>query len=139
MKYKKVFYTWEDLNDDLDKIIFHIKKQDWNIKQICGVPRGGLILAVMLSHKMNIPVVVHSIRTMDYIPNKDTTLIVDDISDTGETLKSIKYINLFKSISLYIKEGTKYKPKFFCRECKDDDWIIYPWENKESKTEKDNK
>ena len=48
-----------------------------NIDSVMGLPRGGLIPAVMISHELGIPLVIN--------PTKNT-LVVDDINDTGHTL-----------------------------------------------------
>ena len=50
---------------------------------IYGVPRGGLCLAVALSHKLNIKITQNPMKN---------SLIVDDIFDTGLTLNSFKNI-----------------------------------------------
>ena len=49
------------------------------IRSVAGVPRGGLILAVLLSHQLGIPLVYVEEAT-------PSTLLVDDLADTGETL-----------------------------------------------------
>ena len=49
------------------------------IDNIFGIPRGGLIPAVYLSHALDLPMVAEV---------KDArTLVVDDIADEGKTLK----------------------------------------------------
>jgi hypoxanthine phosphoribosyltransferase len=66
------------------------------------------------------------------MPIKDKTiLIVDDVSDTGKTLELVtrelaKQVKEIKTVTLYCKPWTCFKPDFFARstEC----WIIFPWD-----------
>ena len=69
---------------------------------------------------------------------KKQVLIVDDISDSGNTMLSIKDIGTYKTVSLYIKNGTKFIPNIYCHKCDDDIWVQFPWETKESLAKKDN-
>jgi uncharacterized protein len=65
-----------DLVDNLcEKIITELP----NIDSVFGLKRGGLIPAVMVSHKLGLP------WSDVMLPN---TLVIDDICDTGETLKT---------------------------------------------------
>lgn len=85
------------------------------IKNIFGIPRGGLVLAVYLSHMLDLPLVMK--------PSKDS-LIADDIADTGQTLKPYKnhYI-----VTLYYHKQSIVIPDIWIRE-KKSRWIKYPWE-----------
>ena len=87
------------------------------IKNIYGIPRGGLVLAVYLSHLLNIPIVDR--------PTGKETLIVDDIADTGTTLNDFKDYTI---ATLYYHKQSKVKPDIWIYE-KKDNWILFPWEN----------
>lgn len=50
---------------------------------VYGFPRGGLCLAVALSHSLELPLLEEP---------KNNSLIIDDIYDTGYTLEKIKHI-----------------------------------------------
>ncbi len=115
-----MIYTWEEFDDDCLTIFNWIQLKKLTFKNVYGLPRGGLPLAVKLSHLLEIPL------TLDRIT--ENTLVVDDISDTGNTLFSIK--KTFPDITiitLFYHEDTKVVPSFTLRE-KTDKWIIYPWE-----------
>jgi len=96
-----------------------IKESEIKFSSLFGVPRGGLVVAVYLSHLLDIPVTIHSID--------DETLIVDDISDTGKTLSGFKHENYIAT--LHYKKGSIVEPAFWVRK-KKDKWIVYPWEIK---------
>ena len=61
-------------------------------------------------------------------------LIVDDISDTGETFNTVVDImrdmypdRVLYTASLYTFKDTNHTPDYFCEETSD--WIIFPWDN----------
>ena len=111
------YFTWSEF----DKSVDYIAKQCKSLKfsGIYGVPRGGLCLAVALSHKLNIQLIEKPLKN---------SLIVDDIFDTGITLSNFKNIegaNFFVLVS-------KKKPIWWNTVTLSykKEWIIFPWENK---------
>ena len=129
MGVKKVFYDWDDINKLLDSIWL---KSDNKFKSVTGIPRGGTILAVLYSHRFNVR----------YSPaaNLDSEqLIIDDIADSGDTLKLWKKTfptNTFATI--HYKDISIVKPDIFAKEIPEDyGWVVYPWEKEDSKTIQD--
>ena len=110
------YFTW----DDFDKSVEHIanKCKFLEFSGIYGVPRGGLCLAVALSHKLNISLLSEPIKN---------SLIVDDIYETGITL------NTFKDIdgAMFFVLHSKIKPTWWntVYMSKKKEWIVFPWEN----------
>ena len=114
------YFTWSEFDKSVNYIANQCKKM--KLTGIYGVPRGGLCLAVALSHKLNLQLLEKPLKN---------SLIVDDVYETGITLgnfKNIEGVNLFvliskkkpiwwKSVSLSLKE----------------EWIVFPWENIENK------
>lgn len=100
------------------------------IKQIYGIPRGGLVVAVKLSHLLNIPLIT------DFFEIDDLTLIVDDLTDSGEELYSVaKYEEGWAHIgftaTLFHNGSSKVQPDFWV-EWKPKGWVQFPWETEES-------
>lgn len=124
---KKLFYSWNSFDKDCQQLARQYRKYGRMIKNIYGVPRGGLVVAVKLSHLLDRPVIMQQ----KFI-SKDT-LVVDDICDTGETLKKLLTGKKFFGIAtLWLKESPGYPVNFVNR--KKDQWIIFPFEtNKTSK------
>ena len=114
------YYTWQQFDADCRKIAAWAKGK--NFKNVYGIPRGGLPVAVKLSHLLDLPL---TLDTKDITPR---TLVAEDIVDTGKTIE-----RLFRSCgenikvaSLYVGPKTKTKPNFFVRKKKN--WVLFPWE-----------
>ena len=120
----KVFVYWDDISVLVDELCNTITSSGVQIKSITGIERGGLIPAVMISHKINIPY-VNKI-------NKDT-LVVDDICDSGETLKNMV---AGYTATLHYKKTASFTPDFYSKEV-GEEWIVYPWERNDSDTIQD--
>ena len=88
------------------------------VKSIYGIPRGGLVVAVRLSHLLDLPLI------LDPREIQSNTLVVDDIADSGKTLEKFKN-NIIAT--LYYNEKSPVTPKFWIFK-KKDRWIVFPWE-----------
>ena len=131
MNKKTIMYSWEQFFKDMDLLEKEIKFLNFNIKNIYGVPRGGLIPAVILSHRLNLPMIYSASKI------SDQTLIVDDISDTGKTLLKIKKNNNI-IVTLWTTPHTKVEPYFYCSVLKKNEWVVFPFETLQS-SKRDNK
>ena len=130
MGVKRVYYSWEDVYKLLDNIHAQTKGK---IDYVTGIPRGGTILAIMYSHRFDIPYFEYK---SNHYPR---LLIIDDIADSGETiLKWRGEMSNPKFATLHYKTSSKAKPEYFAKEIPDDyGWIVYPWEKEDSKTIQD--
>ena len=125
---KKVYISWEGYDSYIDSITNWVKTSDLNLGAVYGLPRGGLPIAVSLSHRLHLPLL------MDYYDRKIVTdkkiLVVDDIADTGHTLKDFE--NKHNIIcTFHYHEQSIIEPDYWIHK-KDDDWIVYPWELNDS-------
>ena len=122
----KVYITWNQVNKLLDKI--HEQAKD--IDYVAGIPRGGIILAVLYSHRFGVQYMENPSNHYPHL------LILDDIADTGETLKKWKEeLHVPYYATLHYKRSSCIEPDFYGRKMiKEDNWIVYPWERKDSKT-----
>ena len=71
------YFTWSEFDKSVEKIADKCRFKEFS--GIYGVPRGGLCLAVALSHKLKINLISEPIKN---------SLIVDDVYETGITLKT---------------------------------------------------
>ena len=118
-----IILNWKEFNDCIHHISKKCKNKD--LKGVYGFPRGGLCLAVALSHSLEIPLLKEP---------QNNSLIVDDIYETGQTLSSIKKLTNIKVFVWY----SKVKPTWWYtyKLLKTNEWIIFPWE-RISKADKD--
>ena len=110
------YFTWSDFDKSVEQIANECKFSDFS--GIYGIPRGGLCLAVALSHKLKIKLISEPMKN---------SLIVDDVYETGITLKNFKGIEGAMFFVLF----SKIKPTWWnaLNISKKSDWIVFPWEN----------
>ena len=110
------YFSWSEFDKSVEHIANKCKFLEFS--GIYGVPRGGLCLAVALSHKLKINLISEPIKN---------SLIVDDIYETGITL------NTFKDIegAMFFVLFSKIKPTWWntVNISKEREWIVFPWEN----------
>ena len=113
----KIYIDWEDFGIMLNKLIDKVKEGKEQFDGIYGVPRGGLAIALAFSHALKLPVLLY--------PTEES-LVVDDISDSGNTLQNIKHKRI---ACLFSTDWTFTTPDYWIEEkLKDNDWIVFPWE-----------
>lgn len=129
---EKIYLNWNDYNKKLITLINIIKKNDVKFDFVYGIPRGGLIPAVFISHQLEIDLLINLNSSLNKLKDKKI-FIIDDIVDTGITM--IEIINLIKlfNIKLKVFSGSIFKhkksnfiPDFYVEE--NDKWIIFPYE-----------
>ena len=110
------YFTWSEF----DKAVNHIanKCKYLEFSGVYGVPRGGLCLAVALSHKLKIDLMSEPIKN---------SLIVDDVYETGNTLNTFKDIEGTVFFVLFSKIKPTWWNTVFISE--KSEWIVFPWEN----------
>ena len=105
---------------EFDQCVYSISEKCKNksFVGVYGFPRGGLCLAVALSHSLGLSLLDEP---------KNNSLIVDDIYDTGYTLERIKHLK-GSEVHVWI---SKKKPTWWnaYKYTIEKEWIIFPWEN----------
>ncbi len=145
--------TWNQINDMLLAQAKKIQNQQFQPDIIIAVANGGIISARILSDLIETPQLA-AIQIAFYldiaqptvepilkqpltiaIKNKKT-LIVDDIADTGKSLKLAQThiqeqgASETKTATLYFKPQSITKPDFY--EKQTNNWVVFPWEIKET-------
>jgi len=131
---EKVFMSWKWVDDQIEELAERLK--DKKLRYISGIPRGGLIPAIMLSHKLGVTYIPfdeakkfgrHDLR----FKNEDI-LLVDDICDSGVTMKD--YAPRFLTATLCLRYISETIPEYYGEKIEDDRWLVFPWERNDSKT-----
>jgi len=144
--------SWDRVYEMLMDMALQIRKSGFNPHIIVGVSRGGWAPGRILSdllentHTVNVkiefyvgigktagkPIVTQPIG--EDISGK-RVLVVDDVSDTGKSLKVAMEHMLekgaagVKTATIYFKPHSTFKPDYFADSTAN--WIIFPWERLE--------
>lgn len=118
---------------------------------IIGIARGGLVPSVYLSDALGVPHIAAvqirlytdrgvkgRLEILDYTRRDlagKKVLVVDDVSDSGETLLALEgwlrghKVGEYKIACIHSKPGTKRVPDFYAEETHA--WLQYPWNKRE--------
>ena len=122
MSVEKLYVTWDDMTKYIDELVDEMNKKGIRPTGVYGIPRGGLILATLVSYKMDIPLLMGA---------TDGCLIIDDIADSGRTLihytSNDTQFNKYFIATMFYHERSLVKPDFYIHE-KKDNWIVFPYE-----------
>lgn len=142
----KLYYSYEMCKQDAKKLVELVKP--YKNDAILSIARGGLTLTHLISQALN-QREISFLNTISYdrktqknsieifnIPNLSNykkVLIVDDIVDSGKTMRAIfellnkEYPNTeFKLATLFYRPTALLKPDFYIH--KTDIWIEFFWE-----------
>jgi hypoxanthine phosphoribosyltransferase len=152
--------SWNQISSLLQKLAKQVQESGFNPDVIVGVSRGGWIPARILSDLLENKNLT-SIATEFYediaktkqkptitqpvsvsVKNKKV-LVVDDLADTGESLKVVnshlkeKGVKEVRIAVIYYKPWSVTTPHYY--EKTSNKWIVFPWEHKETVTKVVNK
>ena len=145
--------TWSQIYELLLCLSQKIQSQRYNPDVIVGISRGGLVPARILTDLLETPQL--SIIQIEFYADINQTfqkpslkqpltvnvagkkvLLVDDIADSGESLKLAKNhlqdqgAQEIKTATLYKKPQSAIIPDFY--EKQTTKWVVFPWETKET-------
>lgn len=142
--------TWDNIYTDTNTLYKKIIVK-FAPDIILGISTGGLIPSVILNKLFQSKLITHGVQSYNSNLKASTSyiyqngisicndyrdkniLVVDDLSDTGDTFSNISYElltgkNNIKYASLYYKPHTKFIPEFSVLEIPNNIWITFPWE-----------
>lgn len=89
---------------------------------IYGIPRGGLCLAVALSHATGLPFLSEPVTGC---------AVVDEIVETGRAMRPFTNNDMLLLSWFATADGAAAIPDLIYQAPKSDaDWLVFPWENK---------
>lgn len=142
---KKYSVTYQDLERDIEKMYIKLPKHRWD--GIIAIARGGLYPTLLLAHKLGIRR-IECLSLASYDDDKKQRnievlhpfgfkekneglgwIIVDDLSDTGNTLIWLKkYLPKAHYAVIYTKTLGKHLVDTYGTEVEQGTWIEFPWE-----------
>lgn len=149
-RYLKI--SWEEVEELVENLAGNILSS-YRFNLLVGVLRGGMIVAHLLSDILGIDEIypvgcssytdiykhsqvrIYHPLIIDNLEDKNV-LVVDDVADSGDTLKAIvqkiiapKHPREYRTATLHIKPWSTFKPDYYVEIV--DAWIVYPWEKYE--------
>ena len=139
----KIYIKWDDFHQDVKNLCKKIQANK-KIDKIVAISRGGLLPAGVIAYEMNIRN-CHSINIATYVGAThlkmdevdkpefvgkvdEKTLIVDDLSDSGQTFKVMRrQFPKGKYVTVYAKEKGKAEVDIYAKDIPDN-WIVFPWD-----------
>ena len=120
----KVYVSWNAIEKFVQNVANQYKDKD--ITGVYGLPRGGLVLAVMVSHRLGVPMLMSPC---------EGCIIIDDICDSGESLLHY-YKNssaedgkpAYHIVTMWYKENALGVVPEMWDFAKGSDWVVFPWE-----------
>ncbi len=139
--------NWTTYHSLTHKLAAAILSSRENPEKIVAISRGGLTLGHLLSDLLRIPISTITIQSYVDIQKQGElkisgelqspiggkrVLLVDDVSDTGKTLKrAVTYLKSFKpkrisTVTLFYKPHSIFRPDYFAQTTSK--WILFPYE-----------
>ncbi len=150
LPHEKGFHiSWDQIHRDSRALAWRLDGKgpdDGSWKAVIAITRGGLAPAMIVARELDIRTVdTISIKSydhqkqseavvlkspdMDLMGDGEGVLIVDDLVDTGKTLKVVR--NLFPKAhiaTVYAKPEGRPMTDSFITEVSQDTWIFFPWD-----------
>ena len=113
---------WDQVDLFTDALIVRTRKEKLHFTGVYGIPRGGLILATLISYKSGLPLLLAPIKGC---------LVVDDIADSGRTLahftENDTQFNKYFIATMFYRDRSSVKPDYYFAK-NNENWIMFPWE-----------
>ena len=139
--------SWTDIHIISKQLSARLKAQNTSWSRIIAVTRGGMIPACLVARDLDIRRIdTVSVKSYDHqsqtaaevlsmphdIGRGAGCLIVDDLSDTGNTFKALRAMFPDATYAcLYVKPQGKLHADVYVTEVSQDTWIYLPWEDQD--------
>ena len=142
--YDKSFpVSWEELHRNSRALAWRLLEMP-PFKGIVAVTRGGLVPAAIVARELDIRLIdtvcvysydekskgkVNVLKDASKAEKGQDWLIVDDLVDTGETIKAIRLqLPDAHYATVYAKPSGRKQVDTFITEVSQDTWIYFPWD-----------
>ena len=142
--YDKSFpVSWEEIHRNSKALAWRLSEMK-PYNGIIAVTRGGLVPAAIIARELDIRLIdtfcvlsydqktkgeVKIIKESNIANNGKSWLIIDDLVDTGETIKAIRScLPSAHYATVYDKPSGREQVDTFITEVSQDTWIYFPWD-----------
>lgn len=141
--------SWAEI-EQACRYLYEKVSKDFYPSQLVGIGHGGWVPSVILAQKFDCNIFAFNVKSYAYekrerkslrvvsVPSMENfrnekTLIVDDICDSGATLKFMVEHPLlrdvpFKTAVIFKRTGSTYTPDFYWKELMTKEWVEFPWD-----------
>lgn len=152
---KKLHISWQQYHRLIEKLVLVVHESNWQFDQIVCIARGGMRIGDVLSRIYNLPLA--TLATQSYRADGGTVqsdliiaehitmitpyldgrvLLVDDMADSGVTLKKVvemlpqRYpgVQEIKTAVLWWKACSTFNPDYWVEFLPENPWICQPFE-----------
>ena len=123
---------WDSITAGAKLVAEWVKKTFGNKVAVYGIPRGGMIPAIMVVHQLEaMGVEARYLADIYHVQPSElhSFVIIDEICDSGDTFRALKQLfPMAKTATLFHRIGAKFIADFHSFDIKDDRWLKFPWE-----------
>ncbi|PTB85470.1 xanthine phosphoribosyltransferase [Pseudidiomarina aestuarii] len=141
---REFFVSWEELHRATKELARRqLPAEQW--RGIIAVSRGGLVPAAILARELNVRIVdsvcvssydhqaqrddVSLIKDVSATTDGEGFLVVDDLVDTGNTLKFLRQrLPRAKFVTVYAKPAGMELVDDYVADLEQETWIHFPWD-----------
>lgn len=152
---KHLYVSWDEYHQLIERLALAVHASNWEFDQILCLARGGMRPGDVLSRIFDKPLAIMS--TSSYRADAGTiqgrldmakyitmpkgelagrVLLVDDLADTGVTLRAVverlrgmPAIRELRAAVLWVKGVSSYTPDYYCQVLPTSPWIHQPFED----------
>jgi len=142
-----MYLSWAEYGNLTEALAEKVRSSQKQFDLVVGIARGGMPVAMVVSDHLGVRVDFINVKSYDGVGTRGTprilstlteavkgkkVLLVDDLVDQGDTLRTVKdYLNqqgpqLLESAVLFKKPWSKVEPDFFLEVV--DKWVVFPFE-----------
>ena len=118
----------KNVGRETDTYLNYIIENYNNLPEICIFTQGNIKDHYYGGYKYLLKLGVEALNNGISKPQKNS-LIVDDVYETGITLNSLRHIEGASFFVLFSKRKAEWWDTLYF--CEQNEWIVFPWENKE--------
>ena len=148
LPHEKGFHvSWDQIHRDSRALAWRLENkgpENGHWKGLIAITRGGMVPAMIIARELDIRLIdtfcvlsynqktkgdIKVLKESSVANNGEGWLIVDDLVDTGETIKAIRSsLPNAHYATVYAKPSGREQVDTFITEVSQDTWIYFPWD-----------